>query len=119
MSAGERVVTMCRDLGLPVTHLAWPESDPATRDGGAPPLPWFCWALEAGGETFADGTNWASLPRLVLELYERSPDVGLHKATEAAIQQTFGPFKRYESWAESEHCLMTAWHFTDTSGKGD
>lgn len=119
MRAGERVCAMCRRLEVPVTHLAWPESDPATRDGGAPPLPWCAWHRESGGTTFADGTNWALMPRLALELYERAPDPSLHERLEEAILDDFGPFTSYESWVETEHCLMTAYYFTDTHEEGN
>lgn len=113
MSAGERLVALVRGVGLPVTHLAWPEQGSA----GAPPLPWCVWRLDDGGEFFASDGNWAELPRLALELYEREPDAETHAALESALREGFGPTSRQESWVDEEHCLMTTWYFTDTKGK--
>lgn len=110
MSAGERIVGAIRSTGLPVTHLAWPEQ----AAQGAPPLPWCVWREDGGGEFFAQGENWAQVPRFAVELYERAPDAGTHEAVESAIREAFGPTRRYESWVEEEHCLMTTWYFNDT-----
>lgn len=110
MSAGSRLVDLVREVGLPVTHLAWPEQ----AAEGAPPLPWCVWREDDGGEFFAQDENWAQIPRLALELYERWPDADTHASLERLVRERFGPTRRYESWVDEEHCLMTTWYFNDT-----
>ena len=90
--------------GIPGTKVAY-------QEGQAPPLPWFVYFRRRGGNLYADGTNWTNIPRYRAELYQRENDPEIRERFEEAIAQ-LGPYTSYESWIETESCMMTVYDFT-------
>lgn len=106
MSAAKAVADALRGTGLPFTHYAWPT-------GRAPKLPWCVWLEDDHGEFHADDTNYASLPRMRVELYQTSPDEELTDRVRSALR-AIGPTSERSQWVESEGCEMTSFEFTVT-----
>ena len=106
MSAAGAVATALRSTGLPFTHYAWPS-------GKAPELPWCVWLEDDHGETFADDTNYAELPRMRVELYQKNFDQEQLDSVRSALR-AIAPTSERTDWVESEGCWMTAFELTYT-----
>ena len=106
MSAAEAVAAALKATGLPFTHRAWPT-------GKAPALPWCVWLEDDHGETFADDTNYAELPRMRVELYQKNFDQEQLGAVRSALR-AIAPTSERTEWVESEGCWMTAFELTYT-----
>lgn len=104
MTPDQEVYQTLSASGIPGAKVAFPV-------GGAPPMPFFVYMRESGGETFADDTNYATLTRYRAELYQKANDPATRAAFEAAVSE-IGPFTTNEGWVPSENCLMTAYSFT-------
>lgn len=107
MTPNEVVYQTVRGVGIPGTYAAY-------QEGSAPPLPWFVYIRDRGGEVYADDSNYAVLPRYRVELYMASRDSALVDAVGDAIGERFGPYSTYETWILSEHVLMVSYEFTYT-----
>ena len=113
MSAAVAVAAALRSTGLPFTHRAWPT-------GKAPALPWCVWLEDGHGETFADDTNYAELPRMRVELYQKNFDqqvLGSVRDALGAVRsalRAIAPTSERTDWVESEGCWMTAFELTYT-----
>ncbi len=94
---------------LPCAHMAW-------REGQAPQLPWAVYYLDDQSGFNADNTTYVGKHRWCVELYQKAMDLELQEELEAAILAAFSPFEKYESWVESENCLMTTYYFTELKG---
>jgi hypothetical protein len=82
----------------PGTYVSWPT-------GKAPPLPWFAYERERGGEVFADNTNYDLMPRYRVELLFSEKDDALIEDFEAALSRV-GTWKLYEAaYMDSEACI--------------
>ena len=106
MSAAEAVAAALKETGLKFTHRAWPT-------GKAPALPWCVWLEDGHGETFADDTNYAELPRMRVELYQKNFDQEQTGAVRGALR-AIAPTSERTDWVESEGCWMTAFELTYT-----
>ena len=106
MSAAEAVTAALRATGLKFTHGAWPT-------GKVPALPWCVWLEDNHGETFADDTNYAELPRMRVELYQKNFDQEQTGAVRSALR-AIAPTSERTDWVESEGCWMTAFELTYT-----
>lgn len=107
MTPNETVFRTLSGVGIPGTYLAY-------QEGSVPPLPWFVYMREGGGEFHADDSNYAALPRYRVELYMAERDASLIDAMARAIGERFGPYATDESWVLSEHALMVTYEFTYT-----
>lgn len=106
MSAAGAVAAALRSTGLPFTHYAWPS-------GKAPELPWCVWLEDGHGETFADDTDYAELPRMRVELYQKNFDQQVLGSVRDALRE-LGPTSERSQWVETEGCEMTSFEFTYT-----
>ena len=88
-----------------------PGARTAYQKGKAPPLPWFVYLRERGGEVFADDSNHSKLQRYRAELYQREYDPDVQEAFEAAIA-SIGPYTSYDTWLPTEQCIETVYEFT-------
>jgi len=104
MTPDEEVFAALKASGLPGTKLAW-------QVGKAPPLPWFVYMRDKGGELFADDSNYERMVRFRAELYMKENDPATRAAFESAVSSV-GPFSSVESWIPSESCYMVAYTFT-------
>lgn len=109
MTPREEVYSALSATGVPGTWMAWPT-------GKAPDLPWFVYMQEESGAFHADNSNYSSLPRMRVELYQEAPDPELEGRFEAAIGE-LSPFERYDTWSDSENVGVTAFEFTYTPRK--
>lgn len=106
MTAAEAVAGALRSAGVPFTEWAWPT-------GMAPELPWCVWLEEDHGDFHADDTNYASLPRMRVELYQREPDEGLTSRVRAALSAV-APTSETRAWSATEGCQVTYFQLTPT-----
>lgn len=106
MTPREAVYSALTATGIPGTWMAWPT-------GKAPRLPWFVYMQEESGSFHADDTNYASLPRVRVELYQSAPDPEIEAKFEQAVA-SIGPYERYDDWSEDEDVGITAFEFTYT-----
>lgn len=104
MTPNEAVYTTLSATGLKGAQSAWPI-------GAAPPLPWFVYYREDGGEVFADDSNYSKLPRFRAELWTSQNDETVRASFEAALSE-IGPFSTNEGWVPSENAYMVAYTFT-------
>lgn len=78
----------------------------AYKPGKAPPLPWFAYTRRRGDEFFADGTNYARMPRYRVELLMEEKDNDLVDRFEAALT-SIGTWRLYDAdYLDSEACVM-------------
>ena len=110
MTDDARVFSALKATGLKGTKFNWPV-------GKAPPLPWFIYFRNRGGEEFADNDNYFQFPRYVAELYVKENDPDLAEAFGRAVR-TLGPFSRREEWLDSEGCMVYRFQFTLTPERG-
>ena len=104
MESDEQVFATLTASGLPGTKVGWPI-------GGAPPLPWFTYKRNKGGEVFADDGNWELMRRYDIRLYQKEIDDDERDLFEEHVAQ-IGPFASYETWIPSEDCWETAYSVT-------
>lgn len=106
------VVKAVRKAGLKVAHIAW-------STGSAPALPWCVYLLEEDSKLNADNSRWFSYPRWRVELYHLQNDETSEQKLEAALTEAFGDYDKYETWLESESCVLTAYEFNDIQQIGE
>lgn len=99
--------TITEAAGIPGTLLAYPV-------GQVPPLPWFVYECEDGGDVRADDMDYAALPRFRVELFEEGRDTDLEDSIAEAIRAAYGPVDITESWDAEEHCRMVDYEFSYT-----
>lgn len=104
MRERETVYAALKTSGIQGTYVAYPV-------GKAPPLPWFTYREEDGGEFFADDANYSDLPRFVAHLYQESVDAQVEDRFAAAVA-TIGPYRKTQAWSATENCLITIFQFT-------
>lgn len=104
MSRFEDVFSVLTATGIPGTRMAWPL-------GKAPELPWFTYSMRQSNSFCADDTNYASIPRFRVELFEAVPDPETEGKIADAIA-SIGPYERYDDWSPDEKCFITAFEFT-------
>lgn len=104
MTPNEEVYATLSATGLPGALSAWPI-------GQAPPLPWFVYYVQEGGEVFADDSNFTKLVRYRAELWTAQNDEEVRATFESAVSQ-IGPFTTNEGWVPSENAYMVAYTFT-------
>lgn len=102
----ETVVATVESCGIECAYAAFPV-------GTAPPLPWAVFTTSDDDPLMADGERWCGVTRWEVELYQEQSDAELERSLERAIEEAFGPWKKRETWVDSEDCLMTAYTFTD------
>lgn len=107
MTPNEVIYQTLTSTGVPGTYAAY-------QEGNVPPLPWFVYIRDRGGEVFADDSNYAELPRYRVELYMAERDSELIETFSNVIKGRFGPCSTMESWILSEHVLMVVYEFTYT-----
>lgn len=104
MTPDERVYQTLRESDLLGTKLAWPV-------GGAPPLPWFTYRKDSGGEVYADNQTYSCLIRYQADLYQADADDDIRLAFETQVAK-LGPYSSSEVWVAAENCWMTSYSFT-------
>lgn len=82
--------------------------------GTAPAPPFFVYYIDDYGETYADGTTYARLPRIQVELYERVADTATETLIRDALEAAFGPVEQTGTWSQSESCHIEQYEFTYT-----
>lgn len=93
-----------------VSHMDW--------HGHAPPLPWAVYHGEDSPYR-ADNGQFAVKHSWTVELYERVRDSELEQRLGAAIRDSFGSYRRNETYVESEECLMVSYYFSEIEGEFD
>lgn len=94
-------------LGLPGRYEAYPV-------GKAPAPPFYVYTLDSQGEFCADDGTFARLPRVHVELLEKSADPALHEQVRDALESSFGPVEEVGEWSQSEMCHIEQYDFTYT-----
>lgn len=100
----EMVFAALAQVGIPGTKGAWSK-------GTRPPQPWFSFRVESGGESYADSTRYAALPRYRVELHMREYDAALVEAFEDAIGD-LAPYAYGEEYDEADAALVSTFDFT-------
>lgn len=102
----KRLYATLTATGIPGTRDAYPE-------GEAPSPPFFIYVVDSHGEVFADGSNYAELPRYRVILVERNADAEVEEKLLKAIQAVYGPVKVIEDWIAEERTRNVNYYFTD------
>lgn len=82
--------------------------------GKAPAPPFFVYTVDGNGEMYADNGTYARLPRIHVELFEKSADPSLEARVRDALESAFGPVEQVGSWSQSEMCHIEQFDFTYT-----
>lgn len=104
MTAYQTVASALKGIGIPFTQWAWPT-------GKAPALPWCVVLVESHGDFHADDSNYAALPRVRVELYQKEQDEELTEKVRAALNE-ISPTSELFDWIEDEGCGMTTFQLT-------
>lgn len=104
MTAYQAVASALKATGIRFTQWAWPT-------GRAPALPWCVVVVEDHGDFHADDSNYAALPHVRVELYQKEQDEELTASVRAALN-SISPTTELFSWIEDEGCGMTAFSLT-------
>ena len=112
MNAMAEVYAALTALGIPGRYEAYPVSK-------APAPPFFVYTVDSNGEFAADDGTFARLPRLHVELFEKSADPALEARVRSALEVAFGPVGQVGSWSQSEQCHIEQYDFTYTKEEED
>ena len=91
--------TMIQSLGIPYAYYQFPE-------GTAQPTPFICFYYSDTDGAFADNIVYSRLTTLVIELYTDDKRFDLEQQIEQLLNDNELPFRRYESYIDSEQMLM-------------
>ncbi len=104
MTSNARVFSTLLDV-VKGTYLGYPV-------GKAPPLPWFIYERERGGEAFADNSNYGLLPRYRVELYFEENDPDLIDRFEEKLSE-LGTYRLYDAdLIDTEGCYRHDYRLT-------
>lgn len=106
MDAYQAVAAAIKATGIPFTQWSWPT-------GKAPALPWCCVLVDDHGDFHADDTNYATLPHVRVELYQKELDERVAASVRDALA-TIGPTSEMTDWIPDEGCAMTTFQLTYT-----
>ena len=104
MSAYSDVAAALSKVGVRYTQWAWPT-------GKAPALPWCVIVMEDHGDVHADDRNYAALPQMRVELYQKEQDEELTASVRDALSE-ISPTSELFSWLDDEGCAMTTFTLT-------
>ena len=107
MRAMQETYAALAALGLPGRYEAYPVNK-------APEPPFFVYTVDDQGETYADNGTYARLPRIHVELFEKSADPALEARVRDALEGAFGPVEQVGEWSQSEMCHIEQFDFTYT-----
>ena len=93
----EDVKKLLDSTGLPVTYYAWPEEK-------APELPYICYLVAYSNNFSADGTVYAPVNHLQVELYTEQKEPQTEERVENALSSLF--WQKTETYIESEQCYQ-------------
>lgn len=93
----EDVKKLLDSTGLPVTYYAWPEEK-------APEPPYICYLVAYSNNFSADGTVYAPVNHLQIELYTEQKELQTEEKVENALSSLF--WQKTETYIESEQCYQ-------------
>ena len=93
----EYVKELLDSTGIPVTYYAWPEEK-------APELPYICYLVAYSNNFSADGTVYAPVDHLQIELYTEQKEPQTEEKVESALSSLF--WQKTETYIESEQCYQ-------------
>ena len=116
----QEIATMIAGVGLPY---AYDHFDEIEAPGGPPFIVFY---YPDSDDFMADDTNYATIAQLVIELYTDNVDFAKEAAVEAALRSASLPFRRQQTWIDSERMYQTAYATTvlltddpDDAGDGE
>lgn len=105
--AMRELVAALSEVGLTGRYEAYPV-------GKAPAPPFYVYTVDDQGERYADNGTYARLPRMHVELFEKSADPALEESVRDALETAFGPVEQVGSWSQSEMCHIEQYDYTYT-----
>jgi hypothetical protein len=104
-------VSVKSDVYKALTATGIPGRQDAYAVGKAPSPPFFIYTVESRGEFVADNDNYASTPRVHVDLFEK---VSTDKYESAILDAcgAFGPVEQTSAWSQSEQCHIEQFDFT-------
>ena len=92
-------------LGLP-----WAYYQFETEDDGTPPTPpYIVYFYPASDDVYADGENYQTINRTMVELYTRTKDFETEASVEAAFKAAGLTWAKEATYIDSERLFMTAY----------
>lgn len=95
----QRVKEILEATGIPVAYLAFTNET-------AQPCPFICYFYAGDNDFIADNTNYASINRLIVELYTDYKDFSLEKTVEETLNAAGLVFSREESYISTEQMFQ-------------
>ena len=95
----QRVKEILETTEIPVSYLAFTNET-------AQPCPFICYFYAGDNDFIADNTNYASINRLIVELYTDYKDFSLEKTVEETLNAAGLVFSREESYISTEQMFQ-------------
>ena len=95
----QRVKEILETTGIPVAYLAFTNET-------AQPCPFICYFYAGDNDFLADNSNYASINRLIVELYTDYKDFSLEKKVEETLTAAGLVFSREESYISTEQMFQ-------------
>lgn len=95
----QRVKEILETTGIPVAYLAF-------MNETAQPCPFICYFYAGDNDFLADNSNYASINRLIVELYTDYKDFSLEKTVEETLNAAGLVFSREESYISTEQMFQ-------------
>lgn len=91
----KEIATMISSIGLPYAYYQFP-------DGTEQSPPFICFFYASNDDFIADGTNYATIVELIVELYTDNKDFANEAAVEAVLNANGLVFRKDEEYIDSE-----------------
>ena len=95
----QSISTMIQSLGIPYAYYQFPE-------GTEQATPFICFYFSDTEGVYADNVTYSRHTTLVIELYTDDKRFDLEEQIENLLTQNELPFRRYESYIDSEQMIM-------------
>lgn len=93
----EKLKDILKSSGLPVVYRAW-------QEGSAPLLPYICYLVAYSNNFAADGSVYANINHIQIELYTKIKEPDTEKKVEQALFNFV--WEKTETYIESEKCYQ-------------
>lgn len=94
--------TFIAGFGLPYAYNEFPDDTPQTP-------PFICFMFDSSNDFVADGTNYAKIRPLTIELYTAEKDFELEDTAEARLNAGGFVYSRDETYLEDERMNMVVY----------
>lgn len=99
-------VSIGNNKTMPCAHICF-------QKNSAPALPWCVYYLDELNGFCADSTMYARHNSWIVEHYYKTYSASIESNLETALINSFGTFRKDETWVEDEGCYLNTYYFDE------